>query len=139
MKNGFTLIELIIVLTIMTVLGAIAVPNFLSTSTKTRLKADIQSAHVINDAKDLYENETGKTADGSADSIIQKLCEEKYLKQNYKTQTNGATWVLDTGVIKVDITKCDEGKTDKPIESLYNNLSENEKYYVKSSGSSSGS
>lgn len=125
MKNGFTLIELVIVLAIMAILGAIAVPNFTNTSFKARLKADIQSARVIDNAKDLYENETGNTLTGNTDEVINTLVKKKYLKREYNPQTSAAVWELD-GVIKVNITNCDE-----KVKNLYDSLSAEEKLYVK--------
>ena len=84
-KNGFTLIELIIVIAIMAILGAIAIPNFLNTSNKARLKADIQSAIVIDNAKNMYETETGVSFESTktAVEIIQELANNSYLKNDY--------------------------------------------------------
>lgn len=125
MKNGFTLIELVIVLAIMAILGAIAVPNFTNTSSKARLKADIQSARVIDNAKDLYENETGNFLAGTATDIISSLVSNGYLKRNYTPQTSAAVWELD-GIIKVNISGCDD-----KVKNLYSSLNDEEKLYVK--------
>lgn len=125
MKNGFTLIELVIVLAIMAILGAIAVPNFTNTSSKARLKADIQSARVIDNAKDLYENETGNSLAGTATDIISSLVSNGYLKRNYTPQTSAAVWELD-GIIKVNISGCDD-----KVKNLYSSLNDEEKLYVK--------
>ncbi len=128
MKNGFTLIELIIVLAIMTILGAIAVPNFLNTSSKARLKADIQSARIIENAKALYESETGIILNDTATEIINKLAESGYLKNKFLPQVDKAVWILENQIIKINISGCDDA-----IKNLYDNLSDDEKLYVKKS------
>jgi prepilin-type N-terminal cleavage/methylation domain len=128
MKNGFTLIELIIVLAIMTILGAIAVPNFLNTSSKARLKADIQSARIIENAKALYESETGIILNDTATEIINKLAESGYLKNKFLPQVDKAVWILEDQIIKINISGCDDA-----IKNLYDNLSDDEKLYIKKS------
>lgn len=46
-KKAFTLIELIIVLAIMAIIAAIAIPNFMAVRDNSRAKADIQSCETI--------------------------------------------------------------------------------------------
>ena len=47
MKKGFTLIELIIVLAIMTIITSIAIPNFTSIKDNSKRKADDQNCEVV--------------------------------------------------------------------------------------------
>jgi type IV pilus assembly protein PilA len=49
-KKGFTLIEMIIVIAIIGIIAAIAVPKFSSIQKDAKIKADISSAKVIADA-----------------------------------------------------------------------------------------
>lgn len=46
-KKAFTLIELIIVLAIMAIIAAIAIPNFMAVRDNSRVKADTQSCETI--------------------------------------------------------------------------------------------
>ena len=125
-KNGFTLIELIVVLAIMTAISIIAIPNFANIAEKSKLKADIQSARIIDNAKDLYESESSDDLGNAASDVIQNLKAKNYLKKELTPQTKNAVWILDTNIIKVDISACSES-----VKKNYLNLSEDEKYYVK--------
>lgn len=46
-KKGFTIIELIIVLAVMAIIAAIAIPNFAAVRNNSQNKADVQSAETI--------------------------------------------------------------------------------------------
>jgi type IV pilus assembly protein PilA len=52
-KKGFTLIELIIVISIIGVLSAIAVPKYVGIQKDAKIKADVASAKVIADATNM--------------------------------------------------------------------------------------
>ena len=125
-KNGFTLVELIVVLAIMAAISAIAVPNFANIAEKSKLKTDIQSAKIIDNAKDLYESESNDPLGNTADEIINNLYEKKYLKQKISPQTKEASWSLEDGIIKIKINTGIES-----INKNYLSLSEDEKYYVE--------
>lgn len=129
-KNGFTLVELIVVLAIMAAISAIAVPNFANIAEKSKLKTDIQSAKIIDNAKDLYESESNDPLGNTADEIINNLYEKKYLKQKISPQTKEASWSLQNGIIKLKINTGIES-----INKNYLSLSEDEKYYVETTTS----
>lgn len=125
-KNGFTLVELIVVLAIMAAISAIAVPNFANIAEKSKLKTDIQSAKIIDSAKDLYESESNDPLGNTAEDIINNLYAKNYLKQKISPQTKEASWSLEDGIIKLKINTGIES-----INKNYLSLSEDEKYYVE--------
>lgn len=125
-KNGFTLIELIVVLAIMAAISAIAIPNFANIAEKSKLKSDIQSARIIDNAKDLYESESNDDLGNTASDMVQNLKAKNYLKKELTPQTKSAVWILDNDIIKIDISACSES-----VKKNYLNLNEDEKYYVK--------
>ena len=125
-KNGFTLVELIVVLAIMAAISAIAVPNFANIAEKSKLKTDIQSAKIIDNAKDLYESESNDPLGNTAEDIINNLYAKNYLKQKISPQTKEASWSLKDGIIKIKINTGIES-----INKNYLSLSEDEKYYVE--------
>ena len=125
-KNGFTLIELIVVLAIMAAISAIAIPNFANIAEKSKLKSDIQSARIIDNAKDLYESESNDDLGNTASDMVQNLKAKNYLKKELTPQTKSGVWILDNDIIKIDISACSES-----VKKNYLNLNEDEKYYVK--------
>jgi|GEM_PF-5692754 len=101
MKNtkGLTLMELIVVLAIIVIIGAIAVPVFLLTTDRARLRADIQSARVIQQARELYILERNPAADhtvrdGDADDIVAHLIAAEFLNEQSRAPQTGLDWIV---------------------------------------------
>ena len=60
-KKGFTLIELIVVIAILGILAALAIPRFTGTLKSSKEKTDLATIRVIESAVQLYTAETGGT------------------------------------------------------------------------------
>ena len=129
-RAGFTLIELTIVLGLLAILAAILVPLFLRTTDRARLRSDIQSARVIQNAMDLYRVERGVPPAGAAISnILQTLVSAGYINpRNTETQTVDAEWVVcaTDEIVKV----CLDNVTDAGVHAAVANLSEAEQDMV---------
>lgn len=122
-QNGFTIIELIIVLAIIAIITAIVAPNFFKTTDKVKAKSDIQSAKIIKNAIKLYEAETGNIYDKTGAEMVTDLKTKGYLEMDTAApQTAGAVWVYDkvAKTVKVKFTPVlsDEVKAGLTTEEL---------------------
>ncbi|MDR1665208.1 MAG: prepilin-type N-terminal cleavage/methylation domain-containing protein [Clostridiales bacterium] len=128
--SGVTLLELVIVLAIIAIIGAILVPNFLGATEKARLKSDVQSARVIGNALDLYNAEQpAAMAESDIEDLIKELSDKGYIDfEQAETQTEKAVFKIDasTGGIVVDITACPDNTRKK----IYAQLTPQERQYV---------
>jgi prepilin-type N-terminal cleavage/methylation domain-containing protein len=62
MKKGFTLVEIMIVVAIIGLLAAIAIPSFMKARTTSQKNACINNLRQIESAKDQYSIEVGRTS-----------------------------------------------------------------------------
>ncbi|MCL2664579.1 MAG: type II secretion system GspH family protein [Defluviitaleaceae bacterium] len=133
-SDGLTLVELIIVLAVIAVIGAILIPNFINVTDKARLKSDTQSARVLQNAIDLYNAEqTAKlnTASGMA-SVISELDRLGYISEkNAVLQTDGAVWAYSAarGHVVVDISGC-TGDNEHIRSKVFSQLNDAERAFV---------
>jgi prepilin-type N-terminal cleavage/methylation domain-containing protein len=129
-NSGLTLMEITIVLAIIAIIAAILIPVFLQTTDRARLRADIQSAEVIQNAVNLYRVERGRQVTGFPDVelMINHLVSTGRLNQrNVRIQTYRARWITDPAIgVVVDIS-------DSPpdIHDALATLSEAEQRYVR--------
>ncbi len=105
--EGLTLIELVIVLAIIVIIGAIVVPGFTNTTDRARLKSDIQSARIVQGAIDMYNSENSTPLEKNATKAMEKLISAGYVKE-ITIQTNGAQLAFDSDTLKLSIADCDE-------------------------------
>ncbi|MCL2362892.1 MAG: prepilin-type N-terminal cleavage/methylation domain-containing protein [Defluviitaleaceae bacterium] len=126
--SGFTLLELLIALAILAVIAAILIPNFFATTDRARLRSDIQSARVIQNAIELYRAERGSTPEGTGmEAVLETLTTAGFLRARYgDIQTEGAAWEnhSELGVV-VNIS----GSGDS-VHSAYASLPEGERMLV---------
>ena len=82
-KKGFTLVELVIVLAIIGILIAIAIPVYNNVLSSAETKADNSNIAMIEDAILVYKADTGDYPDVTTfDDLIDTLNDEGYLKQD---------------------------------------------------------
>lgn len=108
-QNGFTLIELIVVMAIIAVLSLVAVPVFTSTIRAAKEAALKEDLHVMRNAIQSYTMDKNK-APQSLDDLVQS----GYLSAiPVDPMTNSAdTWQTDTDDTYSDLDQTESGITD---------------------------
>ena len=129
-ESGFTMVELIIVVAIMGIIGAVLVPQFSRTTQKARITTDITSVKAIQRQIDRYYAEFGNYPGTTAETIMKALVDKNYIDSIYKTvddklkvETPGAEMVFDTASqrVKLKVSQAEYNLylgQDEPLEWL---------------------
>lgn len=98
-EKGFTLIEMLIVLTIITVLILLIVPNLTDKSTSVHDKGCDALVQTVQAQVSAYQLDTGNLP-----STLNQLQTEKYISEEQKTCKNGKALLLNQGIVTVEKT-----------------------------------
>jgi type IV pilus assembly protein PilA len=128
-RQGFTLMELVIVLAVLAIIAAILIPTFINTTDRARLRSDIQSARAIQNAMELFHAERGAAAGDTITAILTTLQTNGFLNaQMNDIQTAGALWALNTtGDVVVDISAL---AVSENVHRAARGLPDNERMFV---------
>ena len=108
-ESGFTLVELMIVMTIIAVLAAIAIPSYVASVKSAREAVLKEDLHVMRNAIDSYTMDKEK-APQSLDDLVQS----GYLREIPKDPMTHATdtWVTSTDETLMSIDQSEPGVND---------------------------
>ena len=95
-RKGFTLIELIVVVAILGILAAIAVPRFASTQTNAKNKAHNANVRTIESAVSVYVANTNTPLDDMDDISV---LVPNYLQAVPANPTGGNAYTINNGVV----------------------------------------
>jgi general secretion pathway protein G len=115
-EGGFTLVELMIVMLIIGVLAAVAIPSFISSIRNAKEAALKEDLHVMRDAIDSYTMDKNK-APQSLDDLVQN----GYLKS---IPEDPMTHSRDTWVTASDDTYSDLDQTDPGVNDVHSGSEE---------------
>lgn len=98
-KNGFSLLEMLVVVSIILILATIAVPKFTSASKTAKIAKIEADLHTISNAAALYEIDNGAYP-GSVSDLVRKGSSGKAYLQSEPTLPDGTKYSINSeGVV----------------------------------------
>ena len=112
-RHGFTLVEIMIVVLIIGILLAIAVPNFIKARESSRTKACIANLKQIDSAKEQWAMDNNKT-NGSSVAMGDIAGTDKYVKSTPTCPSSGSYTLGNVGALPT----CSVGTGATPAHAL---------------------
>ncbi len=144
-QKGFTMVELIIVVAIMAIIGALLVPAFGQMSAKARVTTDVSTVKTLKRTVDNYYADKGEYPNASSSpavsnavDLVAHLKAKGYLDAEPQLQTKDGAKIEYTaagGKVQFDVTSC----TDTIIKQVAKELEEASPGFIKGSGAVSPS
>lgn len=134
-EKGFTMVELIIVVAIMGIIGALLVPAYSTMTTKARVTTDLNTVKTIKRTAESYKAETGTYPAGTdLASVSATLKTAGYLDEVVALQTAGATAPVTTSTGTFDIKLNLTAATDPAVSKAVGQMSADAKAWIVGQG-----